>query len=757
MRVLHLCAVALERVRHSPATERKLDLSEFRWAVFLGCYWLLDDWLSYLINDALEKASTDEQSQWDRILVEFLLTTLRIPINFASTDELKQAPCAWLQARSNSTEDVAALTLALEITWYKDCQAGEWRELANAWIGGCSPNTLLRREIERVVGRLSLQSSFCASAALPDKSQLPADIAFDQKALVEAWRLFHNADFSELDTLLRELAGRIRVDSPIYPALFRAIHFSRIGREASESQFLSLSRRQFVESRQPAQACQQLRDERYEAGYSKIARMGFPDGAATERFTCFRMAMLNQLHSLRTWDIGGWLQGEKQRAQALLELSARGDIRFARGGVVGLKNSLGIPKPGEYPHFDLSIRLLDALPENERCALTFDLIASPRIAWSAAHRVLSEMSDAIPSDALVEVARWYVQVELDTYHSRWTHTRMEFWGDLLHWTDNAAQLIDILKPALLVKAADYRCWDDLHGTLCSAIIKGETGTSQEILVALLGVNCEQQHFNASRYSVLHNVVRHRPELADTARGWMASYVDKRQDQYELFMFRHLDAPPEIPIDDAVFRDWVRAGALAVGERTLQEQSGTFTLGIINYHSLIFQLTWPESESELTHKLIAVVNADYVPFANKTDPVACLAMLALRLPANESKDIVSATMNWLDQGIAGKELGHTGPLSTGQMRGLGPDAIVSAFAFLTEVLADNNFILWETNWQDGSSAREFVVLLRWLIIRSRPHFTAQSGCGIQIPQRQSLLSELLKPLRARLSEPNPERL
>ena len=75
------------------------------------------------------------------------------------------------------------------------------------------------------------------------------------------------------------------------------------------------------------------------------------------------MAMLNELHALRNWDIGGWILGERQHAQVLLELTAHGDIRFVKSGILAvLRNSLGVPKRGEYPHFDRAIELLDASP-----------------------------------------------------------------------------------------------------------------------------------------------------------------------------------------------------------------------------------------------------------------------------------------------------------------------------------------------------------------------------------------------------------
>jgi hypothetical protein len=167
MRVLHLCTIALENMRRPNGRDGQsaLALDSVRWAFFLNLYWMLDDWVAYSNDDLFNCVTTDDVSSWDRKLYEYVLTPLKIPLNFDSTDELRSAPAEWLTLRCNATEDVAALTFAIELTWYKDSQSSEWRELAANWLAKLSTSPL-KTEIEQLLERLTLQSSFCGMGHL---------------------------------------------------------------------------------------------------------------------------------------------------------------------------------------------------------------------------------------------------------------------------------------------------------------------------------------------------------------------------------------------------------------------------------------------------------------------------------------------------------------------------------------------------------------------------------------------------------------
>jgi hypothetical protein len=705
MRVLHICAIALEQLAERyRRTGVPFPLHRFRWVFFLGLHWMVDEWLTYAMKSLFAESKPDAESEWDKKLIDFLVTTFHIPVNFGAVDELLQAPDDWLRARSDRIDDVVALSLAVEISWYGNPGGTEWRTLAEAWTSKLEESNL-RSALGRLIKRLTVQSEFRGVARLPDQELLSEISSKDQLDLVLAWKLFYQANFATLNTELRRLAIKTSVESPNYTALYWLLHFSRIHRDSEEDQFTSMSRRQYIASRSPAQACRNIRDERFESNFSKLYGKGFSDGGASERFTCFRMALQNQLHALRSWDIGTWILGERQRARILLELSTHGNAYTAVDGILALRNSIGVPnKPGSNVFFDRAVELLDVLPEPARHANVSELMQSPRIAWGDAHRIFELLSDAIPSDLLAELAVWYVRLDLDEFHGRWTHTWLGGWGFLLEKCDDAVRLIEILKPALLKKAGDFRCWDHLHGTLVEAIIKGESSLAFELVKVLVSANCPQPHFDEFRFSILYNVARFRPALTSVPRAWLLGYTELRADPYKQFTLRNLDATANQSIDDQEFRTWVRDRLIAACNRSLSQKEGSVEIGTLKFHGMVFNLTWPDQERALEEVLIQVVDSDYVPYVNKFEPIACLAMLVLRLPVDDGSKIVQAAIRWLENGITGRDLGHHGPLSIGQTRGFGPGAIDDAFATLLEAIASRYFKV------AGQS------LCRWVITR-----------------------------------------
>jgi hypothetical protein len=688
-KVLHLCVVALEQVeevgRLSP--DAKVDLKDVRWAFFLGLYWFLDDWLIYTIDSALAQVRTDGLSSYDKSLIAYLghalsSATLEPPQVLAT--ECKE----WIVARAEQVEDIAALTLAIELDWYHDPKVESWKKIADGWLEQCPDDSLLRRELQRLKERLPIQGVFCTGGGLPNRDDvLLLEMSSEQRLLLEAWKLYYDARFVELDNLIQNSATlRIPVESPVYPALFCVMQISRIARESHESQFSSLSRLNLTESHQPSQVVATLRDKRFAAAYGKIARAGFPDNVANDRLTCFRMAMLNQIHALRAWDIGGWIGGEQQYAQIALELGARGNLPFAKAGVIASVRSFATSDLDKYPHLNCCVQLLDALPGEERREIVQELIRTPRILWASANRIIAELSDAIPTDILGEVAQWSVRLHLDEHHTRGTATHMETWGTILWWAPNSPALIELLKPALVSKARTPMCWDSLYSTFVAAIIKGEKTSAAEILSALLETPCEDAHWNEKRFWILRGVAIDRPEMLGQCMPWLQHDVEARKDRWNRFLIEHLGANAETPIDDADFRQWLEASLLQECDSKLAETTGNFSLGGRCHHTMMLRITWPEATGNIVKKLAEVVDAEYVPFMNKFEPIACLAVLVRLGPEPQAHAIAAMSLQWLHDGIKGKDLGLGGPLSIGQISGAGPENITRSMSFLLDELS-----------------------------------------------------------------------
>jgi len=694
LRVLHFSTVALNHVRSARgmAPESKVNLEHIRWAFYLGIYWLLDDWFLHVTESALKHTASEGICTHDNAIINWLLTALKYPLRADIPDTLVALPAEWLCARSMDVEDSAALTLALELCWHLDPRENAWKDVASEWIARSPDGTALRRSLEQLVARLAGQRGFRETGSpLVEESEIGLAITREQEWLLTAWRLYEECDFTALDRFLLEIAPQIRVESPTYSQFFRVFHMSRIRRESKEDQFLSLSRRYFVMSRQPADIFRELRDERFSQAYSDLARSGFADHQASTRFTCFRMAMLNQLNALRSWDIGAWMTGVRQRGQAAVELGARGDLAFARAGVLALVRCQGIDTAGKYPHLDRCIQIFDALPEEDRRKLVLELIATKRILWPSANRVLSELSDAIPDSVLPEVARWTVRLERDDYHSSWARTRMQFWGDILWWAQSPQNLIEVLKPAFLAKGADSHSWDDLHGTLIAAIVKGTEATASEILEVILGTEPRDADASGRQFSIVYNVAKERPELKGRCTEWLRSHELVRLEPFKAFMFRRLqeqtvrdDSDP----DDPELSEWLRRSLTEYCDARLQETREA-QIGGPRYHTAMRNLRWAQPEAELVAKIIAVVDADYVPFPNKVEPLACLASLAEHSPLEQRTVIAQSALRWLDAGILGRDFLGGGPLSTGQLVGFGPEAVKPAFMLLIDSVAENH--------------------------------------------------------------------
>ena len=693
MQVLHHCTVALNRVVDNSTTDgaERIALSSVRWAFFLGLYWLLDDWFLYIIEKAIKSVVSDEPSehhQHDLSVVQYLFTTLQTPLQYHSPATLLALPPEYLAARAADAEDLGALSLAVEVAWYQSPTSGEWAELVEKWAQHLPDDALLRKELILLSSRLKAQTSLLLGAAAtnanePDSSDWPQE----QQWLMKGWQLYHNCAFDELDLLLSELTPRLDTEGPAYPLFFTLFHWSRMYRKEREEQCLSLSRRNLVVSRQPASVFREVLGDRFAEPYSTLARKGFPDGAAHERLNAFRIAMLVQLHGLRSWDIGAWRMGEAHRAQACLELGARGDVNFAREGVIRAVRSNTIEDPGKYPHLDVCVQLLDALPEKQRAEVVTELLASPRNNWPSVHRVLKQLSDAIPVDLLEEAATWSARFELDEFHSRHAITYLDFWHIILQWAPNAEDLVAALLPALVKDASNPACWRFLHNEFISAIVKGSENVARELVARILDVSCEQRNWNEHRFSILYNVAKECPPLRETCIPWLQEYVQTGDDaEYQQYLLRNWERDDEGPVNDSHFREWLRRSILAYCDKCLQEK-GPYSIGGVAYHRMVRDVTWPRGDRELVDRLIAVADAEHVPFLNKVDPIACIAYLAKAGTKVQAKRIARAATRWLDEGIKGHDIGIGGPLSVAQMFGAGADSVLHPLMLLVEVFAE----------------------------------------------------------------------
>jgi hypothetical protein len=410
--VLHCSALALRKCeafgKANPA--QKLKMQEIHWAYVLGMYCIVNDWFLRLVESALKQTDCEGESSTDRELVVMIHNQLAQPHVACAPSDMEKIPKDWWNARSRPdskffNEDRVALSFLVELVWYQTPTESTWKHLIATWLDECPPETVLHSELTALERRLRFQAGISSGEAFRDvqEDRLPIDDDDIQRDLFLAWAAYFNCDWEKLNTIPANLKHRVTVDHLAYVPLFYLQNISLLRREDADDQLVALSRLQIARLRQPAQLFQQIRESYGTSQFLSVENADFPQNAkANERLACFRMAMLRSLEALRTWDIGGWMSSMRDRAQSRLELGALGDSNFAIEGIIDSVCGLAVLDKQKSPRFDICLRHLDVVPADRRRLFVKSLLQSPPVAWRQAHKVLCELSDAIPEDQLVE-------------------------------------------------------------------------------------------------------------------------------------------------------------------------------------------------------------------------------------------------------------------------------------------------------------------------------------------------------------------
>ena len=109
------------------------------------------------------------------------------------------------------------------------------------------------------------------------------------------WRAFLDCEWTLLDQLIRQLSSSTRTDESEYFPLFSLIHLSRFFRPVASQQALSLSRRAYSLSRQPAQIFTDFRSHSVTRNALRLSLQPNPVQGAFERWKCLVLAMMGQL------------------------------------------------------------------------------------------------------------------------------------------------------------------------------------------------------------------------------------------------------------------------------------------------------------------------------------------------------------------------------------------------------------------------------------------------------------------------------
>jgi len=422
--VNHICRVAIRAIFRALGDSTgpvPIDLDDVRWVFCLWLHWLLDYELvieasgRHSLHGLLERMPKSRYSQHDFVVLSNLFSFLADPLSPFPASSFLELPDDWFEHRSEEPEDIALLSLSTEFAWYSNNNSAgvPWHNLVDNWLTKCPQGAPLATALKTLRRRLALQTELCQGVRQQVSSGIDGSASSNPFALFEqCWQAFLECEWENLDALIKELSSKTRVDASEYLPLFNLLHASRPFRPETDDQTVSLSRRFYGMSRQPAQVFHGFRAHNNTVNALHLKLQSDPHPGAIDLWKCLVLSMLEQLSALRSWDFGRWLQAIAQQGDYHLELARFGNADHAKRGVMCCVLSLRDPQKGKDSSYDDAILLLDHLTEEVRSELIRWLLARRPVEWRGAHRVLRELADSIPEDQAVDVARWTVQLSL---------------------------------------------------------------------------------------------------------------------------------------------------------------------------------------------------------------------------------------------------------------------------------------------------------------------------------------------------------
>ena len=650
--VLHLCVAALDLIRRRGEGDGEigLTLADVRWCFFLTVFWEMGDHALMAVRRALAELPDRNEGTYashDRSVLRLLLTGLSSPLLELDASPVLDAPMDWFAERSKDIEDLTAFELLVEFMWFRDRDGLRWLELGRTLRERAKPDSPLAERMQKLEQRLAAQSALFRkheSCELPAASSDPGD----PRRLAPGWRHFNNCEWHELDEFIRKCTRDITVDHPLYLSLFHLVRESSFRRRGQDDQLLSLSRRSFALTRQPGLALKEIRWMRF---YQKMVNLREAEqlGRRSTLAECLRIAMLNELSALRSWDLGLWHAAMRQQAHVFLEPT--GADMDADDALAALKRGvLGLVSLENDSRFDRAIELLDTVPEEQRVALVKDLLAAPPVYSYRVHHLLAAMSDGIPETILTEVAQWCVELEMspsETYG--WRLTYLSFWHEVLPYTDQAPALIDILRPALLHVAGRPPAWRCASDTFVAALQYGQQGTAEALAEALMAGDGVDAKDAERRYGILFDGCARRRELMGLCWGWLTTSHDGSP--HAEHMLAHLEKGTSAgeAFDDEAFRSWLRNRTFELARRSDKVTDARLHVGGGLNPGLFSWVTWPDPEEQLIEDLMSAVDSPNPDHALRINQLDVLAQLVEHGHLDNAQIIADRVADWLTEG------------------------------------------------------------------------------------------------------------
>lgn len=676
--VSHCCSVALQRCvdfgKANPSN--KVNLTAVWWAFILGMYWMTYDLFLHLVESAFKEVIDSETDATDKEFAVIIYNRLCGGFEGINPETAKTIPADWWNTQGiNPTEEhIVGFSFAVELIWIYAPEEAAWRTFYSKWTEQAELNNTLFVRMEQLRNRLEFQSRlFKGQVFGATTSDIVCISDSVQQELFSGWNALYNCDWETLSATLERVKYRVRVTDPAYIPLYNLLQHSLTWRKHSEPQTVTQSRRQLARSRQPSEALRLQRDAFASSRFLKVATAGFPtNDMGYERRSCIRLSTLLQLNALRTWDVGGWLEGLQWRAACFLELAVtERNANFLLHGIIDAVRSHSVPDPKKQPRFAIALKMLDGLNNEQREGLVAELLNSPPIEWRAAYTLLKHLSDAIPPKLHKEVAKWSVSVEkTDLLRNHWKHTFLDLWEKILPYAPERSDLVEILAPILRGAIAISTRWHELHDTFIGAILAAAKPLAKDLLDILLQADCKEHDWNEYRFSIGYNVLLRRPDLHANLFIFLIGDAQTRNNRQQTQLLRQYEREKKGNTQraDSDFRDEIISSVLQHIDERWNITEKSFTIGVRQFYQDARLIDWPRPHSQLVDRLIAAIEAETVLLMDKFNYVALLTVLLEKGPQPQANRITRRSLRWLHNGITGRQLLSRigGPLSLSQV-------------------------------------------------------------------------------------------
>nr|MBC8465584.1 hypothetical protein [bacterium] len=640
------------------------------------------------------KANNEEEEELLKVLKHaFYLVEQSLDDATKVIDDLKTSEPIWTKYRTEC-EDAALLTLTIELVWWRNPTGENWLDLMTSWSD--KVDGLVKANLNNLYNRLALQTK-----AIYPETELHWDrsplcrlepIAQD---LYRAWDSFLDCDSDALDKILKRLVGTISFESSYSLPVFYLHHFTRFMRQHVGTQLTGLTRRRLQTSNRREALFDEIRNLTFYRKLQHLWRDESPSKGASDRFHCFRLAMLNQISALRAWDLASWFEAIKQQHDSIRELlrfeNQQYDVEFSSVAIQLSVLSASFKRQDAF--LIDAVQKADKAPEENREILIRSLISMRRLMWPSVLDALFLISDAIPEKLLTPVAEWcvgYVNNPIKPFGSK-TSDAFLLWTNIIRYTPHSEDLCAILHPIAVDVANNPLSWSSVSEGLQVYLINAPFELAIQVGEEMFKLESVDENFNPHRWEIIYRASLERPELGEKFKDQLSATAKNPVYEFRLLFLPFSDKTFRLTNHER-FRNWCREKILTLSREISGRKSEKreFPLGF--NLKVLGLVDWPNDEKELINAVLATIKAPFIQMHEISTLIVCLADLVLEGSKAHAELIRQDFFNWLDELPSGIPMGDeelSGPLSSIQISFPGQKDIFVNFCYLVVAMAESD--------------------------------------------------------------------